>query len=185
MPAEENRVMSFFREELKAAHQLLEGTIEGVTNEQALWAPPGIALPIGATYAHIVLSEDGTMNGMFKGGAPFFASSWAGKTGVSEMQPAPNPKTPGFPDWSGWGRRVKIDLAQFRPYARAVYAATDEFLASLTDEDLRRPVSLAFIGLGESTWEFVLINGVLGNALTHSGEISCLKGLQGKRGYPF
>jgi hypothetical protein len=185
MPAKENRVMAFFREELKAAHQLLEGTMEGVTAEQAHWAPPGIAVPVGATYAHIVLSEDGTMNGMFKGGAPLFASSWAGKTGVSQMQPMPNPKAPGFPDWSGWGRRVKIDLVQFRPYAKAVYAATDEFLASLADEDLKRPVSLAALGLGESTCGYILMNGVLGNALTHSGEISCLKGLQGKRGYPF
>ena len=63
MPAKDNKVISFFREELRAAHQLLEGTIEGVTHEQAHWAPPGIALPIGATYAHVVLSEDATMNG--------------------------------------------------------------------------------------------------------------------------
>ena len=27
-------------------------------------------------------------------------------------------------------------------------------------------------------------NGVVGNGFTHCGEISCLKGLQGKRGYP-
>jgi hypothetical protein len=185
MPPKENQVMAFFREELKAAHQLLEGTLEGVTADQAHWAPPGIALPIGATYAHIVLSEDGTMNGMFKGGAPLFAGSWAGKTGVSELQPMPNPKAPGFPDWSGWGRRVKVDLAQFRPYAKAVYAATDEFLGSLADEDLKRPLNLAALGLGDSTWGYVLVNGILGNALTHSGEISCLKGLQGKRGYLF
>ena len=185
MPAKETRLITFFREELKGAHQLLEGTMEGVTADQAHWAPPGIAIPIGATYAHIVLSEDGAINGMLKGAAPFFASSWAGKTGASELQPPPNPKVPGFPDWSGWGRRVKVDLAQFRPYAKAVYSATDEFLASLSDEDMKRPLSLAGLGLGESTWGFVLVNGVLGNVLTHSGEISCLKGLQGKRGYPF
>jgi hypothetical protein len=185
MPAKDNKVISFFREELRAAHQLLEGTIEGVTQEQAHWTPPGIALPIGPTYAHIVLSEDGTLNGMLKGSAPLFASSWAGKTGVSELPPPPNPKAPGFPDWSGWSRRVKVDLAKLRQYSKSVYAATDDYLASLSDEDLKRPVSLAALGLGESTLGYVLVNGVLGNALAHSGEISCLKGLQGKRGYPF
>ena len=75
MPAKENQVMTFFREELKAAHQLLEGTMEGVTADQAQWAPPGIALPIRATYAHIVLSENKTMNKIFKDRTPLFAGS--------------------------------------------------------------------------------------------------------------
>ena len=72
-----------------------------------------------------------------------------------------------------------------RQYAKEVYASTDAYLASLTDDDLNRPISLAVLGLGQSTLGYVLINGMLGNSLTHSGEISCLKGLQGKRGYPF
>jgi hypothetical protein len=185
MAAQENKLVFFFREELRGAHELLEGTVGEITAEDAHWAPPGIAAPIGATYAHVILSEDATINGLFQGKAPFFASSWAGKTGVSELQPMPAPGSIGFPDWSGWSRRVKIDLAAFRKYAKAVYAAADEFLASITDEDLNRSVNLAFLGLGEATWSYVLINGVLGNALTHSGEISCLKGLRGKRGYPF
>ena len=78
-----------------------------------------------------------------------------------------------------------MDLAKFRQYAKAVYAASDEYLASLSDGDLKREVSLATLGMDQSTLEFILINGVLGNALTHGGEISCLKGLQGKRGYLF
>ena len=31
----------------------------------------------------------------------------------------------------------------------------------------------------------VIHNGIVGNGFTHCGEISCLKGQQGKRGYPF
>lgn len=185
MPAQENKLVSFFREELRGAHELLEGTVGEITAEDAHWAPPGIVAPIGATYAHVVLSEDATINGLFLGKAPFFASSWAGKTGVSELQPMPDLKSPGFPDWSRWSRRVKIDLPVFRKYAKGIYAATDGFLLSITDEALNRFVNLALLGLGEATWSYVLINGVLGNALTHSGEISCLKGLLGKRGYPF
>jgi hypothetical protein len=96
---------------------------------------------------------------MLKGEAPLFAATWAGKTGVSELPPMADPDAPGFPDWSEWGRRVKIDLASLREYAKAVYAGTDEYLASLSDDDLNRPVDLSALGLGERTVGYILING--------------------------
>jgi hypothetical protein len=71
-----------------------------------------------------------------------------------------------------------------RKYARAVYAASDDFLATLSPADLERLVDLTALGLGISTMGDVIMNGILGNAFTHCGEISCLKGLQGKRGFP-
>jgi len=80
---------------------------------------------------------------------------------------------------------VKVDLPALNAYAQTVYAASDDYLASLRGKDLDRPVDLAALGLGQSTVGFVINNGILGNAFTHCGEISCLKGLQGKRGYPF
>jgi hypothetical protein len=185
MPTARNKALALFREEIQAAHQLVEATLSDVTPEQAHWMPPGRANPIGATYAHIVLSEDATVHGLLRGGAPLFATTWGGRTGVSEPPPAPDPGAPGFPDWSGWSRRVKVELGALRTYALAVYSATDECLGSLMDKELARPLSLAFLGLGESTVRYVLINGLLGNAFTHCGEISCLKGLVGKKGYPF
>jgi hypothetical protein len=185
MPAAKNKMVSLFREQIQAAHQLVEGTIANVTPEQAHWSPPGIAVPLGASYAHIVISEDGTVSGLLKGAAPLFASSWAGKVGVSELPPMMNPEKVGFPDWSGWSRRVRVDLAALQQYAKAVYAATDGYLASLTDKDLSRSVDLSALGLGKSSVSYILINGILGNAFSHGGEISCLKGLQGVRGYPF
>lgn len=185
MAKAERNVISLLREQLKAVHELLEGTMADVTPELAHWIPPGAALPIGATYAHVVTSEDGVINGMFRGGAPLFAGDWAKKTGLSELPPSFDPRKPGFPDWSGWSRKVKVDLPAFRKYAQAVYASSDDFLASIRGKDLDRPVDLGTLGLGQSTLGFVINHGILGNAFTHCGEISCLKGLQGKRGYPF
>ena len=185
MRHEEKKAVSLLREEIKTAHQYLEGTLGDVTEELVHWIPPGTALPVGATYAHVVVSEDATINGMLKGEVPLFAGPWAGKVGVSELPPPPDPKKPGFPDWSAWSRSVKVDLAALRKFAKAVYSATDWYLASLTDDALDRPADLSALGMGKSTVRFVLVNGVLGNALTHCGEIACLKGLQGKRGYPF
>ena len=54
-----------------------------VSQVQAEFAPPGIANPLGATYAHVVWSEDMLVQGMFRQVPPLFASAWAGRTGLS------------------------------------------------------------------------------------------------------
>jgi hypothetical protein len=179
-----NNVVTLLREQLKGAGQVLEGTMEGVAAEHAQWTPPGTANPLGATYAHILTTEDALINGIIKGAAPLFASTWAGKIGVSEPLPSPDPNKPGLPDWAAWSRRVQVDVAALREYAQAVYAAADEYLASVSDEDLGRSIDLSGLGLGERSVGS-LLGTVIANTHWHTGEIACLKGLQGLRGYPF
>src|SRR3972149_2528446 len=87
MAGGERNVISLLREQLKTAHEILEGTMADVTPEQAHWTPPGVALPIGATYAHGIVSEDGVVNGMFRGGGPPFAARWGGGAGVGGGRP--------------------------------------------------------------------------------------------------
>lgn len=185
MAGDESKEVSLLREHFQAAIQLLEGTMEGVTPEQAHWVPPGAANPIGANYAHVVVGQDLLINGRLKDGTPLFTGTWAGRTGLSELPSRPDPAKPGFPDWSKWARQVKVDLAGLRAYAREVYAATDAYLVSLTYADLARAVDLSALGLGRMPVKQLLLRALLGNALTHCGEISCLKGLQGSKGYPF
>jgi hypothetical protein len=185
MANEENRVTAHIREQIRSAHWLLEETTSDVTEEMAHFAPPGKALPIGAAYAHFVTGEDWMVHVLFGGGIPLFAGAWAGRTGLSELQPGPD--TPG--DWNeafvGWTRRLRVDLKAFRAYARAVYDATEAYIASLPDGALARPVDLSFMGMGMRTVAFVLSNALVGHAYCHCGEISAAKGMQGKRGYPF
>ena len=176
--------VSHLRQQLKGAHEFLEGTMQDVTAEHAHWSPPGKANPLGATYSHLVISEDAIINAMLKGGAPLFATAWAGKAGVSELPPLPGPEASGLPPWDQWARQVQVDLSAARQYAQAVYAASDEYLASLTDDDLSRPIDLSAIGLGQQTVGWMLDAAVLGHVSEHCGEVSCLKGLQGVRGYP-
>ena len=180
----ENKVLATIRNQLQGAQQVLEGTMEGVTAEQAHWTPPGVANPLGATYAHIVTSEDAIINAMIRGQAPLFASTWAGKIGVSEPPPSPDPNNPGLPNWAQWARRVKVDLATLRQYAQAVYKASDEYLTSLSDEELERTIDLSALGIGENSVS-QLLSTIISNTHWHTGEISCLKGLQGQKGYPF
>jgi hypothetical protein len=183
MANEENRVISHVRAQMKSAHWLLEETISDVSDGMGSFAPPGKALPIGAAYAHYVTGEDWTIHTLFKGVAPLMAGPWAGRTGLSEPPPGPGD------DWSTrfeeWSRRVRVHLAAFRAYAKAVYEATDAYLSSLADADLSREVDLSAMGMGKQTVGFVLDNALLGHAFCHCGEISALKGVQGKKGYPF
>jgi hypothetical protein len=171
--------ISFLRQQLQDAHGLLEATMNDVTVEQAHWAPLGVANPLGASYAHAVMSEDFIVNGMLKGAAPLVVSTWAGKVGISE--PPPPPTDP----WNKWGRQVRVDLPALREYAQAVYKASDEYLASLDDAGLNRLIDLSAFQLGQQTAGWLLSNAVLGHVNGHCGEVSCLKGLQGAKGYPF
>ena len=183
MPNEENRVIAHIRAQMKSAHWLLEETLSDVSDEMVRFAPPGKALPIGAAYVHYVTGEDWMVHSVFKGVAPLMAGPWAGRTGASEPQPGSGD------DWASrfeaWSRRVRVDLPAFRAYAKAVYEATDGYLATLADPELTREVDLSATGMGKQTVGFILDNVLLGHAYCHCGEISALKGVQGKKGYPF
>ena len=93
------------REQFQSANRVLEGTMQDVTAEQAHWAPPGHAVPVGASYFHIIMSEDYMVNSFVKGEAPWMATTWAGKTGISEPYPPPSEGP-----WEPWAKRVQIDL---------------------------------------------------------------------------
>jgi hypothetical protein len=174
--------ISLLREQLGEAHALLEAVMQGVTDEAAHWVPPGQANPVGATYAHVVLFEDRTVNGILQRRRPLYETAWSGKTGMSELMPSQGEE---WNDYADWTRRLKIDLQAVRDYAKAVYANTDEYLASLSPEDLDKPIDLAGVGGNKVTLGHVLSRSLVGHVDNIAGEISCLKGLQGLQGYPF
>jgi hypothetical protein len=169
---------SLLRSQYQAAHDFLEGTMEGVTDEVAAWQPPGRALPIGANCLHHVSLEDAIVNMILSSGTPLRMSAFEGKTGGSDLIHLDEA------DWCSWARAVKVDVAAAREYAQAVFAATDRCLAALTDDELDRDVDLSAIGM-EPMRLGALLSQLLGDCHNHCGEISCLKGLQGLQGYPF
>jgi hypothetical protein len=171
--------ISLIRDQMKTAHDWFEATMADVTPEQAGWLPPGTAHPIGSRYAHTIVSEDMMVNGLLKGEAPLLATAWAGKTGISGDPQA------AFQSTQEWARSVQVDLPAAREYAAAVYAATDDYLGSLEPADLDRAVDLSDWGMGEWSQGAFLISLVLGHVRDLMGEVSCLKGLQGAKGYPF
>jgi hypothetical protein len=101
------------RRQFQLVHGQLEASMTGRTTATS-----------AACVARIVLCEDLTINGILAAGAPLALSTWRGRTGLSELPP------PAVPiDWRAWAERVRLDQAEFREYARAVYAATDAYLA--------------------------------------------------------
>jgi len=168
--SDKNDVVNMLRAQLKGAHDWLEGTLAGVDNALANDVPPGSKVAtIGANFAHVTTSEDYFVNVMLKGGAPLMMSL---NPGISEPPP--------MGEWHMWGRAVKAEIAPQRIYAQKVFAATDAYLATLSDADLgkitKTPVGDMPLGAFIGLWVL--------NAHCHAGEISCLKGLKGLQGYP-
>jgi hypothetical protein len=178
------RATELLREQVQQVHRFVERVMAPVTPEQAHWAPPGsLVNSLGGNYAHLLLGEDLVINGPVKAGTPLFASSWAGKTGLSTLPPLPAPEAPGLPSWQAWSTQVTIDLSTLRSYAQATYAATEEYLAGLSDEQLGQTVDLSWMDLGVRTLQWIVSGVIVGHAYSHVGEIACLKGLQGMQGY--
>lgn len=166
--------------QLKEVHSVLEQTMDGVTDEVAHFMPQGTANPIAGTYAHLIFSEDYFVHAFLKNTSPLMETTFKDKTGASEVQPS---------DWEHaypkWLREVKVDVKQLREYAAAVFAASEEYVATLTDADLERDIDMSAFGMGSRKQHDFIANMINGHAFSITGEISVLKGLQGLKGYPF
>jgi predicted dithiol-disulfide oxidoreductase (DUF899 family) len=85
---------------------------------------------------------------------PLALSTWAGRTGFSPLPALGAPI-----DWPAWARTVRLDLPGVRRYARAVYDATDAYLADPPVEALA----------------LCVLTGLLLNASMRRGEIAGLE----------
>lgn len=162
--------------QFKMAHSILLQVMTDVPNEVANKKLAGSEIDtIGSTFAHLVFAEDGIINAMALGGAPVFMSGgWAGKTGT-DMPAAPRQS-------HEWAATVQLDVAKFLPYAKAVFENTEESIAKLTDEQLAKPVQGP---MGPSTVLGTISGLGLYHMTQHSGEISALLGVHGRKGLPF
>jgi hypothetical protein len=172
--------LALLRQQLRDAHATLERTVGGLGPAELAWVPPGTANPIGATFAHVVVAEDVLVHAVFAGGAPLGASTWAVRTGLSEPMPMPGP---GWADYPAWTRRLRVDLEISMAYAHATWDSTDAWLASLGEADLDRELDLAALGQGRRTLGWAVARLLVAHCDSITGEIACLKGLQGRGGY--
>jgi hypothetical protein len=165
--------------QIQMAHMFLDGTCADIDQAQADNVPGGTAHPIGASLAHTALAEDVILNLMVRGSQPLALGEWKDKSGISE--PEPGDRT--AENLLAWANRVKVDLPQFQPYAKAVLANTLEWVGSLSDEDLEREVSVPGFPT-QSVAGWITLAAIV-HPSNHCGEVSALKGIQGAKGYPF
>jgi hypothetical protein len=158
------------------SHQWYQGTIGDVTSDAANRVPDGVAHPIGAIAAHIIQCEDVMINTAIQGRQSIWErDGWGAKLGLPLLVDPELEKA----------RSCKCDPQQLREYAETVYKNTDAYLSALQPEDLDKEVDLTEAGMGKMGVAEFLLTALLGNNYAHTGEISALKGIMGKKGYPF
>lgn len=165
------------RQLISGYHEVLEQTV-GDCGQETLDRnlPNATITSIGSIYVHLVVGEDDMLHGMLQGKPGIYkGQGWERRTGVEA--PPMDQFTP------EWGRKVRLNLPLFREYAKAVYAATDAYIARLSDADLARKVQTGFIG--EQSVAFVIANIFGWHIAEHTGEIAALKGVLGLKGLPF
>lgn len=120
---------ALLRWQFRLAHQRLNTTIERLSAEAVSRRAHDVAALAGACYGQIAVCEDLSVNGVLAARTPLALSTWAGRTGLSELPPLGEPT-----EWHTWAHHVRLDVAALRAYAQAVHAATDISIAALPDE---------------------------------------------------
>lgn len=168
--------IAVLREQLKQSHEILEQAVADLDADQLHRRVGENIQPIAAIYAHTITGEDMLVNGQLRGQTPIFQSGgWAERLGFG---PGDGMLT------DDWSATVRItDLAAARDYAAQVYAATDDYVASLTEADLDRVFDTGW--MGETSVGSYLATIIVWHAVQHGGEICALKGCMGGKGLPF
>ena len=164
----------YIQRQVQSMRRLTDAALQGLTDEQVNWVPPGQANPVRAALLHLVAAEDRYFQTILRGQPMLWeAGGWSERVGL------PYPPSAG----RGWDevKTTPVTLASVQAYAQAVRAATESYLAALTDEELDRTVQ--FFG-GDRPAADVIATFVA-HTVGHAGEIAALRGVQGVKGLPF
>ncbi|HEU0074628.1 MAG TPA: DinB family protein [Dehalococcoidia bacterium] len=162
--------VDFIRNSLSFAHRALADACNG-TPKQLHFVPEHGSHSIAWCLWHTARIEDLIINARSRQAPQVWNEDWANRTGL----PFEGMGT-GMSDDEASEIRIE-DIDAFRAYQEAVWKQTEEYLSSITDEDLqserqRRDGGIETIGQGISLHMLGHFNG-------HRGEINMLRGMQG------
>lgn len=164
----------YVRMQMSTMRRLCDGALQGLTDEQFNWIPPGSANSIKASLIHLIAGEDMHVQQVLQGKPPLWESEgWGERIGLTTR--------PGRDQ--GWAeiKEKTLALAPVLEYVQAVRTATDEYLERLTPQELERPVEFFIPNARVAT----VLSMLVAHEAAHSGEIAALRGVQGVKGLPF
>ncbi len=161
------------RSQYRFAHDNLEATIEQCPPDLLMKTIEGsLTNPIGATYAHTVITQDLVLVRGLMGQEPVYHASGIGERVGFEL-----PESPVISH--DYTTSLTFELEPLREYAAAIRATVDGYLESASDEDLQ-----AEVPFGPNPRPKIMVFGMLGvwHVASHQGEIAALLGLEGQKG---
>jgi len=162
--------VDYIKNSLGFAHRALADARNG-TPEQLHFVPEHGSHSIAWCLWHTARVEDLIINARSRQAPQVWNEDWAKRIGL----PFEGMGT-GMSDEQAQGIRIE-NLDAFKEYQEAVWKQTDEYLGSLTDEDLERAIPTRDGGT-ESVGQGISLH-MLGHFNGHRGEINTLRGMQG------
>jgi uncharacterized damage-inducible protein DinB len=162
--------VEYIKNSLAFAHRALSDACNG-TDDQLHYVPQGGSHSIAWCLWHTARIEDVIINSRSRGAPLIWDESWANRIGLP-FEGTGN----GLSDDEAQQIRIK-DIDAFRAYQESVWKQTEDFLNSLSDEDLPRAIPRRDGG-SETIAQAISLH-LIGHFNGHRGEINLLRGMQG------
>jgi len=167
--------IDFIRSSLKQMHNTYDDAIADLTPDQMRWRANDNGHPISFILWHYVRTEDNIIQFVLqRKPTVWLEESWDQKFNLHRTAQGTGMS---LADAQGLRLEPKED---FQTYMKAVWNATDAYLASADDDFLQQKTTVK--PLGEMPILNAIGNMCLTHGFTHIGEIAHLRGLQGLKG---
>ena len=141
---------ALLRAQVREVHRALDEGLADWLSALAPAAPPP-ASRVVALYVHAATVEDVTIHSLLRQVPPIYETDWAGK---------------------GPGHYSTADIVPLRAYAQQVFAATDAYLAGLSNDGVSQTVDLSRLGQGRPTIAWVVSKFVVLQLAQIYGELT-------------
>jgi len=167
--------IDFIRSSLKQMHNTYDDAIADLTPDQMRWRANDNGHPISFILWHYVRTEDNIIQFVLqRKPTMWLEEGWDQKFSLHRTAQGTGMS---LADAQGLRLEPKED---FQTYMKAVWNATDAYLASADDDFLQQKTTVK--PLGEMPILNAIGNMCLTHGFTHIGEIAHLRGLQGLKG---
>ncbi|TAK55503.1 MAG: DinB family protein [Dehalococcoidia bacterium] len=155
--------------QMEQAFSLMNGTAQGMSDEQYNFRPEGTCNPIAKNHVHALTAIDFFLNFLAQGKSPLWQPV-AAATGLPQNS------------LEIWKFDGKVPLDAIATYGKQVQQSALDYVATLSDADLDREIDTKFIGTQNVAF-LLQLSGM--HTVGHTGDMAALKGLQGLKGLPF